>query len=93
MNICKFCGSMQLVNHFGLGDTICQDCTFWQNADYPIINFRGHRYYVGNMNCDTNTVLLARVHWRGQLKRRGIVARVIEAPLRDLPDHIQKLLA
>ena len=88
--LCKYCGSRELVYDSHVNDSICQDCGFWQDETYPKVRYQGHLWYVGYMLGSTR-VQLTRVGWRSQLKRKGIVARTMIAPLIDMPKRIRDI--
>lgn len=52
-----------------------------------VIRLYGHRWYISAKpsTLGSNYVLLERVQWRGELKRRGQVTSEIDVSLKDLP--------
>jgi hypothetical protein len=79
--LCRFCGHEgELVNDSILNDDYCQKCGGWQNENYKVINYLGHRWFV--LFVDGNGYShLARMFWRNSLKIHGQVDRIIEAKL------------
>jgi ribosomal protein L37E len=79
-SLCRYCGSEEVTYNSATNDDYCASCGGWQNERYPIISYLCHKWYVLFID-DQHYSHLARVSWRGQLRQRGQVARVITAKI------------